>query len=141
MDYESSSSDLEIDWDALYPRRHYIHVQFADKDIAKRLGASFDYDLKSWCFDDSSSDDEKAALIRKFGKAVDRDTFIKLRNVVHYINVLYPEKEIAKTYGCRFDKIKRKWYFTCDFSTSIIETILSTFRLCKEVPIINRDNI
>ena len=44
-----------------------------------------------------------------------------------YLNVPFAKKDLAKKNGARWDKDKKKWYYTEDLDTEKKETLIKTF--------------
>ena len=72
-------------------RRVHIGVSYDDKDKAKKLGAKWDIDNKSWYILGSYT-----AFLLKMGKKL--------------VNVPYEDKDKAKKLGAKWDNIAKIWY-------------------------------
>ncbi len=109
MDYDTRGEDSPDD-----DVRVYIKVPYAFKDLAKKHGAHWDSLKKSWYIYGSRAAAEfksfvlPAAVRSAKGKASD------LGNGRIYLTVPYSEKDNAKSYGARWDRDKKKWYYEGD---------------------------
>ena len=69
-----------------------LYVPFEQKDEAKKLGAKYDVDLKTWYADEKTQD----ACIDEWSR--------------RYVEFKYDETERAKSLGCKWDGNVKKWY-------------------------------
>ncbi len=77
--------------DKLFDRFETLFVPYDEKENAKKQGAKWDTEIKSWICDNKNEE-----LIELYKK--------------RYIQIDYEKKDIAKQNGCRWDFINKKWY-------------------------------
>ena len=68
-----------------------LYVVYEDKDLAKRDGAFFNPDLKTWQCEENN-----------------KKCFEKYRRI--YLDIDYDKKEYVKTLGGKWDSDEKKWY-------------------------------
>jgi DNA topoisomerase-1 len=98
--------------------RTYINVSYADKDKAKKLGAIWDKDKKSWCFCENLDRENKDKLL-EFGE-ISKDNEnrpAKPEGKRTYIKVSYDDKDKVKKLGAIWDKDKKSWCFCENLDT------------------------
>ena len=96
----------------------YINISFKNKDTAKKLGAKWDTNKKSWYYDNKISDE----YIKKLNELEDNTikSFVAdisskdNDNDKNYINISFAKKNIAKSYGAKWDNSVKKWYYLND---------------------------
>jgi len=77
-----------------------IYVPYEKKEDAKKNGAFFDTDLKSWYIPNGDNNKNYKYLIDNYGKP-----FEKI-----YLNVPYAEKDYVKEKFAMYDKDKKAWF-------------------------------
>lgn len=95
--------------------KKYINISYNNKDTAKTLGAKWDINKKSWYYDNNVSDEN----INKLNELEDNtvksfivDISSKNENKKKiYINITFAKKNIAKSYGAKWDNVVKKWYY------------------------------
>jgi len=92
----------------------FITISYNNKDEAKKLGAKWDLNKKSWYYDDKISEENKERIILLEKNKVNESVIDIKKN---YINIPFSKKNLAKTYGARWDLNKKSWYY--DDNTSI----------------------
>tara|TARA_Y100000389_G_scaffold156008_1_gene156798 strand:- start:1439 stop:2263 length:825 start_codon:yes stop_codon:yes gene_type:complete len=101
-----------------YNDKTYINISFKNKDTAKKLGAKWDTNKKSWYYDNKISDE----YIKKLNELEDNTikSFVAdisskdNDNDKNYINISFAKKNIAKSYGAKWDNSVKKWYYLND---------------------------
>ena len=68
-----------------------LYVVYEDKDLAKRDGAFFNPDLKTWQCEENN-----------------KKCFEKYRRI--YLDIDYDKKEYVQTLGGKWDSDEKKWY-------------------------------
>lgn len=84
----------------------YINIAFENKDAAKLLGAKWDLKNKKWFYYNNISDENKEKLKNLEEKKVTQIVIPK-----NYLNINYAKKNIAKSYGAKWDIVEKKWYY------------------------------
>jgi putative DNA primase/helicase len=99
-------------------QRRYINVPFNEKDEAKKLGARFDKNEKSW-YVPSYMD------ITKFSKwdlgVPIKEESLKVNKEREYLVVPYSERVEAKAFGAFWDKEAKAWYIGHDANRDKLE--------------------
>jgi putative DNA primase/helicase len=88
----------------------FLNVPFADKDLAKQLGARWDGERRSWY---AMPDDEH--ILERW--PVKTSTPIKINSVETngekiFLSVPFADKDEAKALGAKWDKGQKKWFVT-----------------------------
>ena len=86
----------------------FITISYSNKDEAKKLGAKWDLNKKSWYYDDKITDENKQKL-NLLEKEKANESVIDINK--NYINISFSKKKLAKTYGARWDTTVKKWYY------------------------------
>jgi hypothetical protein len=81
----------------------FIFVSYANKDDAKKNGAFFDKDSKSWYIPRGQKHKNYDYLFNKYNQPIKKG--IKI-----YLNVTYDDKDDAKDKGAWFDGEKKSWF-------------------------------
>ena len=86
----------------------FITISYSNKDEAKKLGAKWDLKKKSWYYDDKITEENKEKLNLLEKNKVNESVIDINKN---YINISFSKKNLAKTYGARWDSTVKKWYY------------------------------
>lgn len=70
---------------------HKLYVNYDDREEAKKDGAFFDNNLKTWL-----CDEDNKKCIKKYDRI--------------YLKVDYDKKDYVKSLGGRWDMVDKKWY-------------------------------
>jgi PhoPQ-activated pathogenicity-related protein len=84
----------------------YINIAFENKDAAKLLGAKWDLKNKKWFYYNNIPVENKEKLKNLEEKKVTQIVIPK-----NYLNINYAKKNIAKSYGAKWDIVEKKWYY------------------------------
>jgi|LakMenE18May11ns_1017448.scaffolds.fasta_scaffold9933378_3 hypothetical protein len=80
-----------------------IHVKYADKDDAKKMGAWFNAESRSWFIPQGEKHKNYDYLISKYNQPIKKGKKI-------YLNVPFDDKDDAKTHGAWYDAEKKAWF-------------------------------
>jgi ribonuclease HI len=107
--------------------KNYINISYFNKELAKNLGAKWDNNKKSWYYDNTLSDENIINLKKleynnnnSFTSDVSSSTNDTNKN---YINISFNKKNIAKSYGAKWDNNKKSWYYLDSLSTENIDKL------------------
>ncbi len=103
----------------------FLHVPFADRQVAKELGAHWNADKKQWyCI---SSNENLEVLLKLFGNpAPQKEAKLLLPEEERlYLKVHYGDKSTAKKLKRIWDSTKKQWY--CDKSNPNSKKIIELF--------------
>lgn len=86
----------------------FINISYNNKEEAKKLGAKWDLNKKSWYYDNNISEEnkEKINLLEKNNKV---ENLINVNK--NYIDISYSKKNLAKSYGAKWDSVVKKWFY------------------------------
>lgn len=98
----------------------FLSVPYENKNKAKKYGAYFCSKSKLWYIPENIDEDKKDILTSLFDKALDKEI---------YLNVKYDDKDIAKSHGCKWDKINRLWYIPRNCTKSNYEYLINKFEI------------
>jgi|UniRef100_A0A6C0JV22 ribonuclease HI len=92
-------------------KKKFINISFGNKDMAKELGAKWDKNKKSWYYDDKISEENINKL-----KDLESNNSNCIRTDVsndkkNYIKISFAKKNLAKSYGAKWDPITKSWYY------------------------------
>ena len=93
----------------------YINISYDNKDLVKSYGAKWDNNKKSWYYNDSVTKDNINKIINletSTNKSFINDLSSKHTDILkNYINISYQKKNLAKSYGAKWDNSVKKWYY------------------------------
>lgn len=106
----------------------YINISYDNKDVAKSYGAKWDNNKKSWYYDDTITDeyiDKINNLETSTNKSFINDLSSKQNDTQkNYINISYQKKNLAKSYGAKWDTVVKKWYYLNDLHQDKIKKLI-----------------
>ena len=85
----------------------FICVPFSEKDESKKLGALWAKSNKLWYIPYTIKKEYEEELKKKFN--------IASKSII-YLNIPYDNRNDAKSHGCKWDILKKKWYIPRDCS-------------------------
>lgn len=94
----------------------FIKISYDNKEVAKSYGAKWDTSKKSWYYDNKISDEN----IKKLNDLQDNNTKSLILDISssgdknenkNYININFNKKNLAKSFGARWDSVKKSWYY------------------------------
>lgn len=98
-----------------YDNKNYINISYNNKDNAKELGAKWDKNKKSWYYDNNISEENidklknlESSNIKSFISDI---SSLNNDNNKNYINISFAKKNLAKSYGAKWDSTVKKWYY------------------------------
>ncbi|WP_412058719.1 DUF5710 domain-containing protein [Bartonella sp. DGB2] len=103
----------------------YIHVPYTEKDEAKKLGALWDKEAKSWYVEAGADLSAFQKWIKPASEAVLMNTDLKNEQSVEnkriYLTVPYAEKDEVKKLGALWDRQEKSWYISEDVNVTSFE--------------------
>ena len=97
-----------IGYDKCPYEKVFINITYNNKEEAKKLGAKWDLNKKSWYYDDKITEENKYKL-----NLLEKNN--KVANVINinknYIDISYSKKNLAKSYGAKWDSVVKKWFY------------------------------
>ena len=115
--------------------KHYININYDNKDAAKLLGAKWDSKEKKWYYTDDLSDENKHAinllelsyikskeLVPILEESIQHDKSDMSEKI--YLKIPFKNKDLAKKLGARWDPALKSWYYL----SSLSETNASKLR-------------
>tara|TARA_B110001450_G_scaffold242940_1_gene253739 strand:- start:273 stop:1091 length:819 start_codon:yes stop_codon:yes gene_type:complete len=110
-----------------YSNNNYINISYNDKDKAKELGAKWDKNKKLWYYDNNISEDNieklknlESTTIKSFISDISSSNNDSNKN---YINISFAKKNIAKSYGAKWDNVVKKWYYSSSLNEENIKKL------------------
>ena len=93
----------------------YINISYNNKELAKSFGVKWDKNKKSWYYDKNILDENKDKLneletksTKSFIGNIENTDNESLKN---YISISFTKKNLAKSYGAKWDMSVKKWYY------------------------------
>jgi len=104
-----------------YNNKIYINIDYNNKEKAKILGAKWDNNKKSWYYNNNISKEN----IEKLNE-LEKEIIIENPTLINdkvYINITYDKKNIAKSYGAKWDNNLKKWYYLSNLDEENIKKL------------------